>query len=90
MGYRIDYHTVAKERKSDNRRHPFLILTVCLLAVLLLNTVLKTQKVMLLRILFPGDAALTMASLDNMLTQLKAGMPFVDAFQTFCEQVIAG
>lgn len=90
MGYRIDYQAVTKPKKTAKRHHPFLMLSFCLLAVLLLNTVLKDQRAMLLRILFPGDAAVTMASLDNMLTQLKAGAPFQEAVLVFCQQVIAG
>lgn len=90
MGYRIDYQPVAKLKMTEKRRHPFPMLSVCLLAVLLLNTVLKDQRTMLLRILFPGDAAVTMASLDKMLAQLKAGTPFQDALLVFCQQVIAG
>lgn len=90
MGYRIDYQSVVKEKKTGSRRYGLAILLSCLLALLLMNTVLKEQRAMVFQILFPGDAALTMASLDHLLTQLKAGIPFAQAFQTFCQQVIAG
>ncbi|MDO5545636.1 MAG: hypothetical protein Q4F81_07420 [Eubacteriales bacterium] len=90
MGYRIEYQTVSTAKKPGKRHHPLLIFSLCLLAVLLLNTVLKDQRTFLLKILFPGDAAVTMTSLDNMLAQLEAGMPFTDALQTFCRQVITG
>ena len=90
MGYRIDYQSVAKPKKTEKRHHPILILSVCLLAVLLLGTYLKDWRATLLKIIFPGDVAVTMASLDNMLAQLKAGEPFQDALIVFCQQVIAG
>ena len=90
MGYRIDYKTVVRERRPKKRHYPILLLSICLLAILLLNTVLKDQRALLLKVIFPGDAEVTMASLDNMLTQLKAGAPFQDAFLCFCQQVIAG
>ena len=90
MGYRIDYQTVAKPKKTAKRQHPILILSCCLLAALLFNTTLKDQRAMLLRILFPGDVAVTAASFDNMLLQLKAGAPLQDALLIFCRQVIAG
>ena len=90
MGYRIDYKTVVRERRPKKRHHPILLLSICLLAVLLLNTVLKDQRTLLLKVIFPGDVEVTMASLDNMLTQLKAGAPLQDAFLCFCQQVIAG
>ena len=90
MGYRIDYQSVSREKKTTKRRHTVLILSACLLVVLLFNTVLKDQRALLLKIIFPGDAAVTAASLDNMLTQLKAGTPFQDALLVFCQQVIAG
>ena len=90
MGYRIDYQSVGKAKKQKKRHHPVLIVFFCLLTVLLLNTVLKDQRALLLKIIFPGDAAVTVASLENMLTQLKAGAPFQDALLVFCRQVIAG
>lgn len=90
MGYRIDYQSVATPPKQRKRSLPFLIFSGCLLAALLFSIVLKDERTILLRILFPGDVAVTMASLDNMLTQMKDGMPFVDAFQNFCTQVILG
>lgn len=90
MGYRIDYQSVSKAKKAEKRHLPFWILSACLLSALLLNTVLKDQRSMLIKLLFSGDAAVTMASLENMLTQLKAGAPFQDALLVFCQQVIAG
>ena len=90
MGYRIDYQSVGKAKKQKKRHHPALMLAFCLLTILLLNTVLKDQRALLLKIIFPGDAAVTVASLENMLTQLKAGAPFQDALLVFCRQVIAG
>ena len=90
MGYRIDYQSVTKDRKPAKRHHPFLIFSLCLLAALLVNTVFENQREFLLKVIFPGDAAVTMASLNNMLDQLRAGAPFNAALQTFCQQVIAG
>ena len=90
MGYRIDYQSVGKAKKQKKRHHPALMLAFCLITILLLNTVLKDQRALLLKIIFPGDAAVTVASLENMLTQLKAGAPFQDALLVFCRQVIAG
>ena len=90
MGYRIDYKPVVSENRPKKRHHRILLLSFCLLAVLLLNTVLKDQRVLLLKAVFPGDVEVTMASLDTMLTQLKAGAAFQEAFLCFCQQVIAG
>ena len=90
MGYRIDYQSVGKAKKQKKRHHPALMLAFCLVTILLLNTFLKDQRALLLKIIFPGDAAVTVASLENMLTQLKAGAPFQDALLVFCRQVIAG
>lgn len=90
MGYRIDYQAVTRAKKRAKRHHPFLMLSFCLLAVLLLNTVLKDQRTMLLQVLFPGDVAVTMASLDNMVDALRAGAPFQETVLVFCRQVIAG
>lgn len=90
MGYRIDYPSVARHKRVAKQHYPVLILFVFLLAVLLFNTILRDQRTMLLKIIFPGDVAVTMASLENMITQLKAGAPFQDALLVFCQQVIGG
>lgn len=90
MGYRIDYQSACREKKTKKGRYPILIFSACLIAVLLFNTVLKDQRALLLKIIFPGDAAVTAVSLDNMLSQLKAGAPLEDALLAFCQQVIAG
>ena len=90
MGYRIEYQSVSKPDKTKKRNHPFLIFALCALAIQLLNTVLKEERALLLKIIFPGDAAVTVASLDNMLIQMKVGVSFLDAFRNFCRQVIAG
>ena len=90
MGYRIDYKPVFSENRPKKRHHRILLLSFCLLAVLLLNTVLKDQRALLMKVIFPGDVEVTMASLENMLIQLKTGAPFQDAFLCFCQQVIAG
>ena len=90
MGYRIDYPSVARFKRTATRHHLTLVLTVFLFAVLLFNTILREQRAMLLKMIFPGDVAVTMASLENMLTQLKAGAPFQDALLVFCQQVIGG
>ena len=90
MGYRIDYQSVAESGKTKQRHHPFLIFALCALAILLLNSILKEERSLLLNTLFPGDAAVTVASLDHMLMQMKTGTPFPEAFRIFCRQVIAG
>ena len=86
MGYRIDYPPVGRKKK----RHPGLLLALGLLLRFCLNLLVQGQRAVLLRILFPGDVAVTAASLDAMLTQLKGGTPFAEAFQVFCRQVIFG
>ena len=90
MGYRIEYQSVSKPDKTKKRNHPFLIFALCALAILLLNSILKEERSLLLNTLFPGDAAVTVASLDHMLMQMRTGTPFLDAFRTFCQQVVAG
>ena len=90
MGYRIDYQSVGKAKKPSKRHPPCLLYSGSLLAGLLFNTVLKYQRALLLKIIFPGDVTVTMASLENMIAQLKAGVPFAGAVQAFCQQVIAG
>lgn len=90
MGYRIDYQSVSKIGKTERRHHPFLLASFCLLVAVLFSTVFRDQREFLLKIIFPGDAAVAMASLENMLAQLRAGVPFDSALQAFCQQVIAG
>lgn len=90
MGYKIEYKSVAKPCAKIKHRSPVLILTVSLLVALLTRSVLKEWRTMLLQIFFPGDMTVTAASLQKMLSQLRDGTPFQEAFLVFCQQVIAG
>ena len=87
MGYRIDYETV-REKKPG--RHPVAVLVAFALLAVLLSAALKYERAVFARILSPGDAAQTLAALEGLLEQLRAGMPFAQAMQAFCQQVIAG
>ena len=91
MGYVIDYQADTAAKKAKNRKRPAAKSTVMLLILLtvLSGFLLPNGKYFLHRILFPGNTAETISALEDMAENLKAGMPFSDAFSSFCFQVIS-
>lgn len=91
MGYRIDYQPYGHSKYTKKRRISVLmaILTVGIILVILGN-VYPGSRAFLLEIIFPGDAALTTASINNMVAEMKAGTSFADAVRLFCRQVFFG
>lgn len=92
MGYRIDYKFDGKDKNSKKGWVPVLAAAAVICTLLVIMAVFFPEKgrEILLEVFFPGDIAVTAASLNNMVEELKIGTPFIDAFRTFCRQVIAG
>ena len=89
MGYRIDYQTV-RQRKYAKRRLMILIVPVCVLLMILACIYPDSCRKLLLQLVFPGDAELTIASLDKIVMEMETGTSFVDAVRIVCGQVISG
>lgn len=92
MGYRIDYQPGGQYKRMRKRRTSVLITVaaMCALLVILACVYPGNVRILLLELIFPGDAALTIASFDNLVEEMKTGTSFADAFRLFCRQVISG
>lgn len=90
MGYRIEYQPGMKLRRQMGYYPRRAILTVVFLSIFLITVVLTWPrgKEVLKRMLFSGDIAVTAAALEDMTSDLQAGMPFSDALEEFCVHVI--
>lgn len=92
MGYRVDYQPIKKVRGAEKRKSGIPALTaLCLLVFLLLVNSCWPRGARVLRsLLLPGDAAVTVAALEDFAVELGAGDSFPGAFENFCRRVIQG
>lgn len=92
MGYRIAYEPGRRIKRTEKRRNPLIIPLIVLLtaALALISLCWPEGKQFLLSVLFPSDAAVTVAALENMAQKLGEGVPLSETFRQFCLQVVAG
>ena len=92
MGYRIEYQPGMKLRRQKGYYPRRAILTVLFLSIFLITVALAWPrgKAVLQGMLFSGDIAITAAALEDMTSDLQAGMSFPDALEEFCVHVITG
>lgn len=90
MGYRVDYQPIRKVRGVEKRTLsvPALTALCMLLFVLIVNIAWPRGKAVLNKLLFPGNAAVTVAALEDFTVELKSGEELSGAFETFCRRVI--
>lgn len=92
MGYRIAYEPGRRIKRTEKRRNPFLFPLIVFLtaALALISLCWPEGKQFVLSALFPGDAAVTVAALEDMAQKLGEGVPLSETFRQFCLQVLAG
>lgn len=90
MGYRVEYQPIKKVRNAEKRKAglPALVGMCLLLFLILVNSVWPRGSEVLQRLIFPGDAAVTAAALEELATELHAGEELLSAVETFCRKVI--
>lgn len=86
MGYRIEYQPINPVRHGHIRRTRVGILTgLCFLLFLFLVTSFWPQGRDLLReLLIPGDPDVTMMALETFAGELRRGVTFSNAAESFC------
>lgn len=91
MGYRVDYPSARKGRGAEKPPLRLAALTaLCLLIFLLLVNGFWPAGAQALRdFLIPGDTAVTVAALEDLAAELRAGEALPDALESFCRRVIA-
>lgn len=89
MSYRIDYQPMKKVRGLEKRTAPRSALAaLCFLLFLVLTLSFWPRGAEALRALvIPGDAAVTVAALEDLAVDLRAGENVQSALEGFCRQV---
>lgn len=89
MSYRIDYQPMKKVRGWEKRTAPRSAMTAfCFLLFLVLTFALWPKGAQTLRALvIPGDAAVTVAALEDLAVDLREGESVQSALEGFCRQV---
>ena len=89
MGYRVTYPLKMRlPRQKTNHIHRTFFTIVFLCLFLTIVTVAWPRgKAVLQGMVFSGDFAVTAAALEDMTSDLQAGMPFADALEEFCIHV---
>lgn len=92
MGYRIDYQSTKKVRGVERRTAPYSALAALgvLLLLLLAGALWPAAGETLRALVFPGDGLVTVAALEDLSADLKAGESVQTALEGFCRQVMDG
>ena len=85
MGYRIVYGK--QEKKIISPKKTGLIVTGIAVTALLLW---PTGRSAVRELILPGDADVTAAALQNLVSELGEGQEFGEAVTAFCQEIIAG
>lgn len=90
MGYRVDYLPIKKIRGREKRTSRVAALTgICFVLFCILVSSVWPQGADVLRgIVFPGNAAVTVAALDDFALELKSGEEWSSALEAFCRRVM--
>lgn len=91
MGYRVEYEPMEKRKVEEkkSRRVPALTAAFLLFFFLLVHAFWPRGREVLGEILWPGDAAVTAAALEQFAQELRMGQPLGDAVEGFCREIIA-
>lgn len=87
MGYVIEYP--GNSRKNPKKGRLWVPVCAVLCALALVGLIRKDFRYDLLRILFPGDAAVALAELERLAVNLQSGTPLGQAVEAFCADVVS-
>lgn len=89
MGYRVEYQTVRKVRRMEQKKSGQAALTAVFFVVFLIITTLlwPEGREVLREILLPGDPAVTVAALETLAEELQTGVQLGDALENFCQSI---
>ncbi len=90
MGYRIEYPPIRKLRGQERQRSREAALTglVFLLFLALVCSFWPQGKEFLKGLVFSGNWSVTAGALEDMVTELGEGAPFLQALEGFCMDVV--
>lgn len=89
MSYRVDYTPETRDRYPSRikvrRKLPIRPAIVSVATVAIIYCIVSSG---VLRLLIPGDPAVTTAAFDGMVDDIGAGDSVRNAFLTFCKEII--
>ena len=90
MGYRVEYETVRKVRRMEQRKSGRAALTAVFFALFLILTTMLWPKgrEALRELLIPGDPVVTVAALETLAEELQTGAELGDALENFCQTIV--
>ncbi len=87
MSYRIEYAKDKKHRVSRFPQGTGFLVAICVVALLAALEFSGLKEKILLRIV-PGDAEVTAAAFEGLVTDLKEGTGAADAITSFCQEIV--
>ena len=87
MGYVIEYPGNSWKNRKRGRHLVPVFAVLCALA--LVGLIRKDSRYYIQRLLFPGDAAVTLAELERLAVNLQSGTPLGQALEAFCADVVS-
>lgn len=92
MSYRIEYFPQDDPAVPPKKSFRVPVLTAfCFLAFLMIfGCCWPHGRVVLRKLLIPGDPAVTAAAMENFAQEIKSGAGLASAFLRFCRQVMEG
>ena len=89
MGYQIVYENIGKFPQPQRKKRTGIFVTVVVILLVLCAITVKTVGLEWVQeVLLPGDPHVTAAALENMVEGLRSGEGIVEAFKTFCEEIM--
>ena len=89
MGYRIEYESIGKLPRQQRKNRTGLFAAIVVILLVLCAITVKTVGLEWVQeVLLPGDPDVTAAALENMVADLRGGEGVVEAFKTFCEEIM--
>lgn len=92
MGYQIKYDRgIIRKRAIGISKKSFKIYAICTIFVVLVLTIaFPDGRIWLRDLLLPGNEAVTVAALEDLVHNIRQGTPIADAMSGFCQQIIYG
>lgn len=87
MGYKITYGPAREKRKAQPVRiRPVHIWLGIMILAVFVRLIGYGDDIM--KLILPGDPAVTAAALENITQELTAGESISDAFSEFCQEIV--
>lgn len=89
MGYRIEYESIGRIPRQQRKKGTGVLFAAIVILLVLGAIAVKTVGLEWVQeVLLPGDPDVTAEALENMITGLQEGAGIIEAFKTFCKEIM--